>query len=83
MYPFKIMESANVRLAQGNWVFVIQLVPALGNKCSGKSVQPQAALVIPSQYSVSSAAQPCLFRDCYDDGFFQMTHPPPPALPGP
>lgn len=51
MYSFKIMESANVRLAQGNWVFIIQLLPAPGNKCSGKSVQ--AALVIPFQHSES------------------------------
>lgn len=67
----------------GKRLFIIQLVAALGNKCSGKSVQLQAALVIPFQHCVTSAAQLCLFGDCYDDGCFQMTHPPAPALPGP
>lgn len=55
MYSFKIMESANVRLAQGNWVFIIQLVPALGNKCSGKPVQLKAALL--SLFSPVKAVQ--------------------------
>lgn len=69
-------------MAKGNWVFIIQLVPVLGIKSSGKSVQLRAALVIPFQYCVICAARLWLFRGCYDDGFFQMTHPPPPTLPG-